>query len=409
MEPFIAASLDVGTTKVSVVVAEVGPNQEPSILAIGDQPCPGVDRGMIINLESTTAAIGAAVLQAETMSGLPLRRVVASVSGDHVRSLNSAGVIGVSRQDHEITTEDVDRVLDAARAVAVPGDREVLHVLPRDFSVDEQAGISDPVGMTGVRLEAEVHMITVQATALQNLVRAIERAGLEVEAIVLGAIATGESVLEPDERTLGAVLLDIGGGTTDIAVYERGSIRHTAVIGYGGRVVTQDLAVGLRTPLEEAERVKILHGSCDSRRASIERDIELGGVGGRSGSWISAQQIAEIAEPRLEEILQLAQKEVCRVVETSALGGGLVLTGGVARTPGLDKLAEQIFGLPVRIGHSVAVSGAEDLAFDPRLSTALGLLEFGVGSAVGTGSRRSGMLGRVARPVRDWIRANLPL
>lgn len=399
----IAASLDVGTTKAYTVVAEVQGGGGLTVLGIGDEPCEGVERGMVVGLEATIAAVAASIQQASKMAGIPVKQVVAGISGEHVRSLNSSGVIGVSRKDREITPADVERVLEAARAVAIPGDRELLHVLPRDFTVDQQRGIGDPVGMTAVRLEAEVHMVTVQSTAMQNLLRAIERAGVRVENLVLQPLAASEVVMTEDERGLGAVLLDLGGGKTDLAVFERRGIRHSASIGYGGRAISHDLAVGLRTPLEVAERLKVRHGVALMAEAG-DAIVEIPGVGGREPRRGSSRDLARIIEPRVEEILNLARAEVERVVDPGVLAGGLVLTGGSSLLPHLGELAERVFGLPARLGQSEGVAGVSDLAFDPRLSVAIGLLRYAVGTEASRGAGR-GVLGRVSRPVRDWFRS----
>ena len=400
----IAASLDVGTTKVYTVVAEVQPGGALTVLGVGEEPCEGVERGMIVGLDATITAISASLKQAERMAGLHIRQVVAGISGEHIRSLNSAGVIGVSRKDKEITPADVERVLEAARAVAIPGDRELLHVLPRDFTVDEQRGIGDPIGMTGVRLEAEVHMVTVQSTAMQNVLRAIERAGVKVENLILQSLAASEAVMSEDERGLGSVLLDMGGGKTDIAVFERGAVRHTAAIGYGGRAVSHDLAIGLRTPLEEAERLKVKFGVALVKEAG-EQSIEVPGVGGREGRRVSSRELAEIIEARVEEILSLCRAEVERVIDLELLAGGVVLTGGCSRLPYVRDLTERVFGLPTRLGQSEGVAGVSDLAFDPRLSVAIGLLRFAAASDATRSVAGRGVLGRVSRPVKEWFRA----
>ncbi|MEZ4651482.1 MAG: cell division protein FtsA [Candidatus Eisenbacteria bacterium] len=398
----IAASLDVGTTKVYTVVAEVQSGGGLTVLGVGDQPCEGVERGMVVGLDATISAIHASIQQAEKMAGVGAKQVVAGISGEHVRSLNSSGVIGVARKDREITQADVERVLEAARAVAIPGDRELLHVLPRDFTVDEQRGISDPIGMTGVRLEAEVHMVTVQSTAMQNVLRAIDRAGVKVENLILQPLAAAEAVMTEDERGLGALLLDMGGGKTDLAVFERGAVRHTAAIGYGGRAVSHDLAIGLRTPLEEAERIKVRHGVALIARAG-DGAVPVPGVGGREGRSVPAREIAEIIEARVEEVLSLCRAEVERVVDPELLAGGIVLTGGASLLPHVRDLCERVFGLPTRLGQSEAVAGVSDLAFDPRLSVAIGLLRYAEAPEESRGSL--GVFGRVSRPVKDWIRA----
>jgi len=396
----IAAGLDVGTTKVCAVVAEVLEDGALSVLGVGDRPCSGLERGMVVNLDATIQAVGEAVRAAEQMAGVQVKSVMAGIAGEHVHSLNSTGVIGVAKKDNEITAEDVKRVLEAARAVAIPGDREVLHVLPRGYRVDDQRGIKDPLGMSGVRLEAEVHIVTVQTTAARNLLRGITRAGLQVPALVLEPLAAAEAVVGEDERALGVLLLDIGGGTTDIAVFLDGTIGHTAVIGYGGNAVTNDLAVGLRTPIEQAERLKLRHGSAIASLVPADAIVEVPGVGGREARRVSAQVLASICEPRLEEILGLALAEVERVVDPAVLAAGVVLTGGSAQMPGLVSLAERVFGLPARVGIPQGLSGVTDLALDPRMSTAVGLVRHAQAEQR-TSRVRGGLVDRVRRPFRD--------
>jgi cell division protein FtsA len=354
-----------------------------------------------VNLEATMSAIEASVRAAEKMAGLPVRSVVTGIAGEHVRSFNSTGVIGVARRDREITREDVQRVLEAARAVAIPGDRELLHVLPQGFTVDAHPGIEDPVGMTAVRLEAEVHIVTVQATAARNLLRAIDRAGLQVESVVLQPLAAAQAAVAEDERGLGVALLDLGGGTTDVAVFQKGTVRHTATIGYGGRAVSHDLAVGLRTPVEQAERLKLLHGYAIAAHVDPGVTVEVPGVGGRE----ARPEAARIIEPRVTEILNLALEEIERVIDRSLLAGGVVLTGGAARMPGLTELAERVLRLPVRIGYPMGVQGVQDLGLDPRLSATVGLLHHA--AQEGRFAREGGgLLDRVARPLRDWLKTN---
>jgi cell division protein FtsA len=396
----IAAGLDVGTTKVCVVAAEVGDDGGLSILGVGERPCAGLERGSVVNLEATIQSVSEAVRACERMAGISIKSVMAGIAGEHVRSANSTGVIGVSRRDNEITKEDVKRALDAARAVPVPGDREVLHVLPRDYRVDEQRGIRDPVGMSGVRLEVEVHIVTVQTTAVRNLLRGITRAGLAVSSLVLEPLAASEAVLDEDEKALGVLLLDLGGGTTDIAVFLDGTIGHTAVIGFGGNAVTNDLAVGLRTPIEQAEKLKLQHGCAVATQADPGASVEVPGVGGRDPRHVGTGVLASIIEPRMEEILGLALTEVERVVDPSLLAAGVVLTGGTSQMRGLTDLAERVLGLPARVGVPHRLSGVTDLALDPRMATAVGLVRHAVAEDF-TQKVRRGFLGRGRRPWRD--------
>lgn len=396
----VAAGLDVGTTKTCAVVAAVSEEGDLSVLGVGERPSRGLERGVVVNLEATIQSVAEAVRAAEQMSGVKVQSVMAGIAGEHVRSLNSTGVIGVARKDHEIVREDLKRVLDAARAVPVPGDREVLHVLPRDYRIDDQRGIRDPVGMSGVRLEAEVHIVTVQSAAVKNLLRGISRAGVEVTALVLEPLAASEAVLDEDEKSLGVLLLDIGGGTTDIAVYLDGNIGHTAVIGYGGNAVTNDLAVGLRTPVEQAERLKIRHGCAVAALVDPNEVIEVLGVGGREPRRLGAGVLASIIEPRMEEILSLALAEVERVVDPTLLAAGVVLTGGCSQLRGVCELAERVLGLPARVGIPLQISGLTDVAQDPRMATAIGLVRHAVAEDC-VQKARSGLFGRIRRPIRD--------
>ncbi len=394
--------LDVGTTKVCAVVAEATEEGELSILGVGDRPCRGLERGMVVNLEETIQAVSEAVRAAEQMAGVQVRSVHAGIAGEHVRSINSTGVIGVSHKGNEITTDDVNRVLEAARAVAIPGDREVLHVMPRDYRLDDHPGIRDPIGMSGVRLEAQVHIVTVQSTAVRNLLRGITRAGLAVESLVLQPMAAAAAVLAEDEEALGVLLLDMGGGTTDIAVYLDGFIGHTAVVGFGGDTVTNDLAVGLRTPIEQAERLKVRHGSAIASRVSAGESVEVPGVGGRGNRSVGCQVLASIMEPRMEEILGLALAEVERVVDPGLLAAGVVLTGGTAQMPDLCELAERVLGLPARIGVPGDVRGVSDIATDPRIAAAVGLARHG-STCAHEGRTGRGLFSRMRRPIREFL------
>lgn len=398
----VAAGLDVGTTKVCAVVAAVDDTGGLSVLGVGERPCHGLERGVLVNLDATIEAVAESVAAAEQMAGVKVQTVMAGISGEHVRSMNSTGVIGVSRRDREITREDLKRVLEAARAVPVPGDREVLHVLPRDYRVDDQRGIRDPVGMSGVRLEAEVHIVTVQSTAVRNLLRGINRAGVEVGALVLEPLAAAEAVLDEDEKSLGVLMLDIGGGTTDIAVYLDGNIGHTAAIGYGGQAVTNDLAVGLRTPLEQAERLKIRHGCAVASLVDPAVMVEVAGVGGREPRRLGAAVLASIIEPRVEEILGLALAEVERVVDPTLLAAGVVLSGGSAQMQGIVALAERVLGLPARIGVPMGLSGLTDVVSDPRMATAVGLVRHAVAEDC-LQKVRGGLFGRIRRPFRSLM------
>ena len=393
--------LDIGTTKISCIIADTNGGEPGAIrvVGIGNAPSEGLRRGVVVDLEKTVASIARAVEEAERMAGMPVKGVHAGIAGDHIRSINSRGVIAVSRKDNEIGPADVDRVVEAAKAVAIPMDREIIHVIPQEFIVDDQDGIKDPVGMSGVRLEAEVHIITGAVTSAKNICRSIQRAGLKVYDLVLEPLASSHAVLGPDERDLGVVLLDIGGGTTDVAVFFEGSIRHTAIVPFGGANVTNDIAIGLRTPIDKAESIKIQHGAALSALVSSEEPVMVNGVGGRSDRQISRHVLASMIEPRMEEIFQLANKEVKKNHFAELLGGGVVLTGGTSLMPGVVELGEQVFEMPVRLGRPQGLGGLSDNVADPRFSTGVGLVLHAAQSEAGEehtrekrvqGERRSG-------------------
>src|SRR6266581_433473 len=366
--------LDIGTTKISCIVADQNGGGELRIVGVGNAPSEGLRRGVVVDLEKTVASITRAVDEAERMAGVPVKGVIAGIAGDHIRSINSRGVIAVSRKDNEIGAADVSRVVEAAQAVAIPLDREIIHVIPQEFIVDDQEGIKDPVGMSGVRLEAEVHIITGAVTSAKNICRAIQRAALKVYDLVLEPLASSHAVLGADERDLGVVLLDIGGGTTDVAVFFDGSIRHTAIVPFGGANVTNDLAIGLRTPIDKAEAIKIQSGAALAALVSSSAMVTVKGVGGRGDRQISRHVLASMIEPRMEEIFVLANKEVKKNHFAEMLGGGVVLTGGTSLMPGVVELAEQVFEMPVRLGAPQGLGGLSANVADPRFSTGVGLV-----------------------------------
>jgi len=366
--------LDIGTTKISCIVADQNGGTELRVVGVGNAPSEGLRRGVVVDLEKTVASIQRAVDEAERMAGIPIKGVSAGIAGDHIRSINSRGVIAVSRKDNEIGPADVERVVEAAKAIAIPMDREIIHVIPQEFIVDDQDGIQDPIGMSGVRLEAEVHIITGAVTSAKNICRSIQRAGLKVHDLVLEPLASSHAVLGPDERDLGVVLLDLGGGTTDVAVFFEGSIRHTAIIPFGGANVTNDIAIGLRTPIDKAEQIKIQHGCALAGLVSSDDRVLVGGVGGRADREISRHVLASMIEPRMEEIFLLANKEVKKNHFAELLGGGVVLTGGTSLMPGVSELAEQVFEMPVRLGAPTGLGGLSANVADPRFSTGVGLV-----------------------------------
>lgn len=370
----ILAGLDIGTTKICLIMAEVDDVGQVSVVGVGTVPSEGLRRGIVINLEKTVHSISRAVEKAERMAGIDVKSVYAGIAGDHIRSINSRGVIAVSRKDNEIGPADVARVVDAAKAVAIPADREIIHVIPQEFIVDDQDGIKDPIGMSGIRLEAEIHIITGAVTSAKNVCKSIERAGLRVEDLVLEPLAASHAVLGPDERDLGVVLIDVGGGTTDVAVFYEGSIRHTAIIGLGGASITNDIAIGLRTPIDKAEELKIKHGCAMSSMVAEDEKISVPGVGGRPTRELSRYVLSSMIEPRLEEIFTLALKEVRKNPFADLLSAGIVITGGTALMHGITELAERVFEMPVRIGVPTGVSGLVDSVSDPRFSTGVGLI-----------------------------------
>jgi cell division protein FtsA len=396
--------LDIGTTKISVVIAEADDLGSLNIVGVGMAPSQGLRRGVVVNLEETIQSIRRAVVEAERMAGVAVKSVHAGIAGDHIRSLNSRGVIAVSRRDSEIGQADVDRVVEAARAVVIPADREIFHVIPQEFIVDDQGGIKDPVGMSGVRLEAEVHIVTGALTPAKNLTKAIERAGLRVEGLVLEPLASSHAVLAADEKDLGVALIDLGGGTSDLALFYEGSVRHTAVIGLGGTNVTNDLAIGLRTGVDRAEEIKIKYGCALASLVPIHEMVEVPGVAGRPMREISRHLMATMIEPRMEEILALARREIRRNVYGEQLTAGVVLTGGSSLMPGLVELAEQVLDLPVRLGTPVGVSGLVEAVGDPRQATGVGLVAYAFLEDMGENGNGNGdgLLNRISG-LKRWF------
>ena len=374
--------LDIGSTKIGVIIGEIDPGGALKIVGVGTSPSDGLRKGVVVNIDKTMKSIEHAVGEAELMAGVDVESVYVGIAGDHIKSINSRGVIAVSRHDNEITRADVDRVIEAARAVAIPLDREMLHVIPQDFVVDEQPGIKDPVGMSGVRLEGDVHIVTGAITSVQNLYKSVEKAGLKIAGVVLEPLASSYSVLEEDERELGCAMLDIGGGTTDLIVFIEGNVRHTASIGLGGRNVTNDLAIGIRTPLERAEEIKRSHGTC--LRAGLEGGeyIPVPGVGGRDQREVSRAVLASIIEPRMREIFTLALRELQKNHYLDTLGAGVILTGGCAQMHGAAELAEQVFGMPVKIGIPKGFGGLVDAVASPAHATGVGLVQYGMARLV---------------------------
>jgi cell division protein FtsA len=397
--------VDVGTYKIGVIVAEVT-NEGAEIVGIGTAASKGLRKGVVVNIEATVDAIKKAVEEAELMAGCEIRSVVAGSAGSHIKGFNSHGVVAVKTR--EVGAGDVERVVDAARAVALPMDREVLHVLPQEFIVDDQDGVKEPVGMAGVRLESRVHIVTGAISSGQNLIKCCNRAGLHVRDVLAGPLAAAEAVLTPEERELGVALLDLGGGTTDVVVVHAGAIRHTAVLPVGGGHVTSDLAAALRTPFAEAERLKQRHGSALALVARPEPTIEVAGVGGRASHHLSRRALAEVIEPRAEEMLTLVKQEIARAGCAQVLTSGVVLTGGGAVLDQMPELAERVFRLPVRLGVPLHLNGLVDVVASPMYSTAVGLVLHGLKQhgAAGThhGDGVLGQLGAMRERMMGWLR-----
>jgi len=367
--------LDVGTWKVGVVVAEVG-SDGVEITGIGTQPSTGLRKGTVVNIDATVEAIRKAVEEADLMAGCEIRSVVVGSAGSQLKGFNSHGVVAV--KSREVSAGDVERVLEAARAVALPTDREVLHVLPQEFIVDDQDGIKDPLGMSGVRLEARVHIVTGAVTAGQNLIRCCNKAGLQVEDVLGGPLAAAEAVLTPEERELGVALIELGGGTTSVIAFQGGAIRHTAVLGVGGGHVTTDLAAALRTPFGDAEKLKQTYGGALSTSVTDDASIEVAGLGGRPSTRLALHELAEIVEARAEETLALVRSELERAGCAHGLTAGVVLTGGGSVLGGMPQLAERVFRTPVRLGTPLHLHGLVDVVASPMYSTAVGLVLHGV-------------------------------
>ncbi len=400
-EPLVVG-LDIGTTKICTVVGEMVDGQV-NIIGLGTCPSKGLRKGVVINIESTVQSIKKAVEEAELMAGCDITSVYTGIAGGHIKGINSHGVIAV--KNREITANDVKRVIDAASAVAIPMDREVIHIIPQEFIVDDQDGIKDPVGMSGVRLEGRVHIVTGAITSAQNVIKCANRAGLDVDDIVLEQLGSSDAVLMPEEKELGVAIVDIGGGTTDLVIFSNGAIKHTSVVSLAGSHITSDISMGLRTPLEEAEKIKIRYGCCVASMVRKDETIEVPSVGGRKPRVLSRQTLADIIEPRVEEILTLVQNEVARTGFGNLIASGIILTGGSAILEGMPELAEQIFNLPVRRGTPTGIGGLVDLVNSPMYATGVGLVLYGSRNKeqarfkVGEGN----VFSKVTHRMREWI------
>jgi len=395
--------LDIGTTKICTVVGEMS-GSDINIIGIGTHPSIGLRKGVVVNIESTVESIKKAVEEAELMAGCEISNVYAGIAGGHITGFNSRGIVAI--KGAEVVQSDVDRVIDAARAVAIPMDREVIHVLPQEFIVDEQSGIQNPIGMSAVRLEAKIHIVTGAVTSAHNIVKCVNRAGLDVCDIVLESLASGEAVLTEEEKLLGTALLDLGGGTTDLAIFSGNNIKHTFVLALGGNNLTNDIAVGLRAPVTEAEKIKKKYGTCVARNINTEETIEVPGMGGRKPRKLPRQILGEVLEPRMEEIFTLVKREIYRAGMENAMTSGSVLTGGTSLLEGVIEVAESIFNLPTRLGKPQGISGLVDVVNNPMYATGVGLVLYGAKNqnAKKFRIRDTNIFNRVMNRMKNWFK-----
>ncbi len=398
----LIVGLDIGTTKICAIVGNMT-DEGLDIVGIGTSPSKGLRKGVVINIESTVEAIQKALREAELMAGCEIKSVFAGIAGGHIRGFNSQGVIAI--KNREVNKDDIRRVIDAAKAIAIPMDREVIHILPQEFIIDDQDGIKEPLGMSGVRLEAKVHIVTGAVASAQNIIKSCQRAGVGVADIVLEQLASSEAVLSPDEKELGVALIDIGGGTTDIAIFVDGAIKHTSVLSLGGNHLTNDIAVGLRTPMAEAEKIKQQYGCSLTSMVGKDETIEVPSVGGREARVLSRQLLAEILEPRVEEIFTLVNREIVKSGFEDVIASGVVITGGTSILPGMPELAEQIFNLPVRRGVPRDIGGLTDVVNSPIYATGVGLVKYGSRNmqtrnfSVG----EANIFDKVVRRMKEWF------
>jgi cell division protein FtsA len=404
----LIVGLDIGTSKVVAIVGEIDPEGGIEVVGIGSNPSKGMKKGVVVNIESTVQSIQRAVEEAELMAGCQIHSVYVGIAGSHIRSLNSHGIVAI--KDKEVYRADLERVIDAAQAVAIPADQKILHILPQEYIIDSQEGIKEPMGMSGVRLEAKVHLVTCAANAAQNIEKCIRRCGLDVEEIILEQLASSYSVLTDDERELGVCLVDIGGGTTDIAIFTEGSIRHTGVIPIAGDQVTNDIAMALRTPTQHAEEIKIKYACALTQLAGADDTIKVPSVGDRPPRDLSRQSLAEVVEPRYDELFTLVQAELRRSGFEDIVPAGVVLTGGTSKMEGAVELAEEIFHMPVRLGYPQTVRGLNDIVRNPIYATSVGLLQYGTTHKVDGGVASSGKSGVVAEGLwsraKTWLQSN---
>ncbi len=403
----LIVGLDIGTSKVVAIVAEINDENEIEIIGLGSCRSRGLKKGVVVNIESTVQTIRSAIQEAELMAGCNIHAVFTGIAGNHIRSLNSHGIVAI--RDNEVTAGDIERVIDAAKAVAIPADQKILHIIPRDFIIDGQEGIKEPIGMSGVRLEAKVHIVTGAVSAAQNIIKCVRRCGLEADDIVLEQLASSYSVLTEDEKDLGVCLVDIGGGTTDLAVFTNGAISHTSVIPIAGDHVTNDIAVALRTPTQNAEEIKVQHACALAQLANSDETVEVPSVGNRPLRRMSRQTLAEVVEPRYVELFSLVQAELRRSGYERQIVAGIVLTGGSSNMQGVVELAEEVFHMPVRVGTPQYVSGLVELVRNPIYATGVGLLLYGRGRQQdGDRTRRldTGASG-VWNRMKSWFQGNV--
>ncbi|MBB5018858.1 cell division protein FtsA [Chitinivorax tropicus] len=402
----LLVGLDIGTSKIVAIVADVQADGRIEIVGMGQAPSRGLKKGVVVNIESTVTAIQRALEEAELMADCKIREVFTGIAGSHIRSFNSHGMVAI--KDKEVSQADVDRVIETARAVNIPTDQQILHILPQEFIIDGQEDVKEPLGMAGVRLETKVHIVTGAVSAAQNIMKCVRRCGLEVADLILQPLASAQAILSEDEKDLGVCLVDIGGGTTDIAVFTGGSIRHTAVIPIAGDQITNDIAMALRTPTKEAEDLKVAHGCALRQLADPNQMIEVPGVGERGTRQMSRQTLAEVIEPRVEELYSLIQAELRRSGFEDLLSSGVVITGGSAQMLGMVELGEEVFHMPVRLGVPQYVGGLSEVVRNPRFSTGVGLLLMGKEQYLRhQTSRLSGTgFGAVFERMKAWIQGN---
>jgi len=398
----VIAGLDVGTTKICCVIADAFSGGGLDIVGIGLSPSRGLRKGVVVNIDSTVEAIKQAVAEAEQMAGIEIATVVAGVAGGHIRGINSRAVVAVSGKHREVSRTDIDRALEAAKTINLGQDREVIHVLPQTFVVDDQDGIKEPLGMSGVRLEVEVHLVTGAVTSVQNVIRSVNRAGLSVQDIVLEPLASAEAVVSAEEKELGILLIDLGGGTTDVALFRDGAVWYTGILPLGGDHISNDIAVGLRTPTGDAEELKKRYGCALTALVREDETIDVPSVGGRKPRQLSRQILSEIIQPRVEEIFTLVARDLTRAGLQDVASAGVVVTGGTSIMHGVPELAEQVFDLPVRRGLPTGVGGLADVVHSPIYSTAVGLALYGSRGQTGGGLLDAGD-GSLADRLRTWL------